>query len=392
MQITLYRYIIKEQLAPLTVCLLGLGFILITGRLLQLTRYLFTSSLTLWDLAELMALAVPKLLLYVLPMATLIGVLLAFVRLNNDNELVALRAAGIGFRKLLPPVLSVAVLMTAVSFYNTLSVLPSANRAFEMKLRSLGKASLPAILKEGSFIDIIPKLVFFFRSVDTSNLTIEGIFVQDQRQQDVRLAITAESAQITFDKAQSNITFKISNGIITRVADDLKDAQAVSFKEYDLNISLDELMGTSKGSRGRREMSLAELYAEIRDKTGTVDIRYSMEFHQRLSLPLACLLLGLVGAPLGAMFRRKSRMTGITVGIGIFLAYYIILSAGTGLAENRLLSPFAALWLPNLFAALIAGYLWIKIQNESPFAPGAVRKRLELLSAKRQRRKKEYEF
>ena len=106
MKKTLYKYLIREQIVPLSVCFFGLSLILITGRLLQLTRYLFTSSLTFADLVALMAFAMPNLVLYALPMATLVGVLLAFVRLNSDNELIALRAAGIGFHQFFPAIIS----------------------------------------------------------------------------------------------------------------------------------------------------------------------------------------------------------------------------------------------------------------------------------------------
>jgi lipopolysaccharide export system permease protein len=374
MNIILYRYIIKEQLVPLVVCLMGLSFVLITGRLLQLTRYLFNSSLSFVDLFEIIAFAMPKLILYALPMATITGILIAFVRLNSDNELTALRAAGVSFAQFLPPVLCVLTLVSALSFYSTLYLVPTSNNAFETKLKSLGRASLPLILKEGTFIDVIPNLIFFFRSVDPTNLTINGVFVQDHRQADVRMAIVADHAQIVYQKDQNNLTFKISNGIITRVSDNFKDAQAISFKLYDLSLSLDELLGsTGKNSKNKREMSLMELLQMIRKKS---DVGYSLEFHQRLAFPLSCLLLGLVGAPLGSLFRQRSRMTGITLGLGVFVAYYILLSAGKGLGENGLLPPFLAVWTPNLLTLVAAIYLWIKTHRETPFAVSSLWKNL----------------
>ena len=95
MKKTITRYLIVEQLIPVSVSFLALILILITGRLLQLTRYLFTSPITLLDLVQIIIFVMPKLLLFALPMATLVGVLLAFVRLSGDNELVALRASGV---------------------------------------------------------------------------------------------------------------------------------------------------------------------------------------------------------------------------------------------------------------------------------------------------------
>jgi lipopolysaccharide export system permease protein len=367
MKTILYRYLVKEQLLTISVCFFGLSLILIMGRLLQLTRYLFTSSLTVTDLLGVIALALPELILFALPMATLTGVLLAFVRLNSDNELIAIRSAGVGFRELLPPVMSVLLLMTVLSFFNTLYIIPSANLAFKEKLRSLGRASVPALLREGTFIDTIPNLVFFFESVNPSNLAIEGIFVQDHRKPDVQLSIVAERAQVTYQKDMRFLTFKIFNGIITRVADDLKDAQAVSFKAYDLTLSLEDMLQVGEVSKGKREMSIAELLEMIRLGGGNPDARYILEVHRRLALPVGCMLLGLLGAPLGAIFRPRSRMAGMTLGLLAFLGYYLILSAGNGIGKNGLIPPVLGAWIPNILTLLGACYLWIKMQKETPF-------------------------
>ncbi len=371
MKKTLFFYLVEEQLAPLFVGLLGLTIILLTGRLLQLTRYLFTSPMTISDLAELMAYALPKLILFAMPMATLMGVLLAFVRLSGDNEIVALRAAGIPATQFLPATLAVLLFMTTLSYFNTIYLIPASSQAFEQKLKSIGKVSLPAFLKEGTFIDIVPNLVFFFKSVDPSNLTIEGVFAQDQRQQDVRLTIIAERARIIVPRSLNQLVFKMSDGIITRVPDTYKDAQTITFKSYDLTLSLDELFsgGPVKGGKAKRLMSLTELRHTAYETPGLpakATLPYALELHQRLALPMGCLFLGLMGPPLGALFRQRSRMTGITLGLSIYLTYYIILSAGKGLGENGLIPPSVAMWTPNALSVLLAVYLWVKTQRETP--------------------------
>lgn len=378
MKIILYRYLAKEQIVPISACFFGLSLILITGRLLQLTRYLFTSSITVADMAEVIGLAMPELILFALPMATLTGILLCFVRLNGDSELIAVRAAGVGFRELLPPVLCVLLLTTFLSFLNTIYIIPSANLAFKEKLRTLGKAGLPALLREGTFIDVVPNLVFFFHSVNTSDLSIQGIFVQDRRKPDVQLSIVAESAKLIYQKDMHFLTFKISNGIITRVADDLKDAQAVSFKVYDLALSLDDIGGKEGVSKGRREMSMAELVQECEKGGRKPDPRLELEVQRRLSLPVGCLLLGLLGGPLGAVFRPRSRMAGVSLGLGAFLTYYVILSAGNGFGKNGVMPPLLAAWLPNILTLIAACYLWVKVQNETPFRLAFLWERFQL--------------
>lgn len=369
MKTTLYRYLVKEQAVPLGTCLFGLSLVLITGQLIQLIRYLFSTSVSFLDLLEIIGLALPQLILYALPMATIMGVLLAFIRLNGDNEIIALRAAGVSFRQFLPAVLSVLILTTVFSLANSLYVVPRANKGLQSKLTSLGRTSLSALLKQGVFIDLVPDLVFFFKKVDPSSLSIRGIFVQDQREAKISAAIVAERAQISYQSDLSRLIFHIRNGIITRVGDGLEDAQAIHFKTYELSLSLDEMVAkATKGSRAKREMmTLAELRQVMEERDPERAYSYALEYHKRFALPISCLLLGLVGAPLGAIFRRSGRMAGIGLGLGLFVTYYVLLSAGNGLGSNGIIPCFLAVWIPNFLTFAFALFLWNKTHRESPF-------------------------
>jgi lipopolysaccharide export system permease protein len=248
---------------------------------------------------------------------------------------------------------------------NSLYVIPFSNQAFEMKLKAVGRDSLPAFLKEGSFIDVFPKMVFYFRSVDPANLSIEGIFVQDQRREELRTTIIAESGHIGFQRDTNQLILRIANGIITRVPDNLKDAQSITFSEYDLIISLNELFGgAEKGGKNKNYMTLGDLLREIRERGGASSIRYALALHERLALPLSCLLLGLVAAPLGAIFRHKGRMTGTALGLSIFIAYYVLFSAGNGMAKNGLIATSIGVWTPNVLTAVLAALLWKRAHQE----------------------------
>jgi lipopolysaccharide export system permease protein len=369
MKKTFYSYVLREQLTPVLMCLAGAVFVLVTGQLLQLMRILFASSCSVKDIVEIILCAMPRLILYAVPMASLLGVMLGFVRLNSDNELVAFRAAGIGFFGFLPPVSVMLFVITGLSFINAIYVMPATNHAFEQKIRSIGRASIPSLLEEGVFISAIPKLVFFFRSVDHSEYDIKGVFIQDQRQPDEKVTISSETAHIEIPQDANSIIFRLVDGTISRAAKDLKEAQAVGFKTYDFVLAMDDIMGRADNApRKRSEMNLAEISnkiktAENREKS----VWWSLEMHQRIAFPAACLFLGMLGPPLGSMFRQKGRMTGVTLGVAIFLLYYVMLSACKTLGENFVISPFFAVWTPNILSFALIIYLWTKMQKETPF-------------------------
>jgi lipopolysaccharide export system permease protein len=369
MLLILYRYIVKEQLIPFGVCLLGVTVILITGRLMQLAQYLFTSSMTAFDFIVLIALAMPKLILFALPMASLIGVLLAFIRMSTDNEIIAMRSAGIGFLQFVSPVVTVLLLGTALALYVSISLTPAANRSFRVRLARLGQAGASILMKEGAFIDTVPKMIFFFQKADSVNLRLEGVFIRDDRQADTSTTIVADSGSLLCQEDANRIVLDLHNGVITRVGRDLKASDLIGFKAYDLKIDFNELMGNASAvQKGKSEMNLGELLQSAGVRGAERPFRYLLEYHQRFALPLGCMCLGLMGAPLGALFRRGSRMAGVTSGLAVFLFYYVLLSAGKSMGENGAIPPWVATWAPDFIAFSFAVYLWVKTHRETPSA------------------------
>ncbi|MFQ6676481.1 MAG: LptF/LptG family permease [Fidelibacterota bacterium] len=92
--------------------------------------------------------------------------------------------------------------------------------------------------------------------------------------------------------------------------------------------------------------------------------RFRVEIHKKFSIPAACIVFILVGAPLGMMARRGGFVTAVTFSIGFFLIYWVFLIAGEELADRNLLSPVLAMWSPNLLLGLMGVWLSWRISQE----------------------------
>lgn len=82
-----------------------------------------------------------------------------------------------------------------------------------------------------------------------------------------------------------------------------------------------------------------------------------VEVHKKYSIPFACLIFVLIGAPLGMMARKGSMAMAAGISFGFFLLYWATLIGGEELADNRLISPFMAMWLANLIVGIGGIYL-----------------------------------
>jgi lipopolysaccharide export system permease protein len=92
--------------------------------------------------------------------------------------------------------------------------------------------------------------------------------------------------------------------------------------------------------------------------------KYGVEIHKKFSLPVACILFVLLGAPLGVLARKGGFIIGVSLSFGFFLIYYIMLIGGEEIADRNYVSPAIGMWAPNVVLFVIAFYLTIRTVRE----------------------------
>ena len=133
-------------------------------------------------------------------------------------------------------------------------------------------------------------------------------------------------------------------------------------------------MGKGEGkytiAKEPREMSVRELkkrMAGLRQEKKETFIE-EVEIQTKYSLPFACFVFGLFGAPLGIKVHRSGKRGGLGIGLIIVIADYIFLLAGQALGREGRVSPVIALWLPNILIGGLGIYLLNRISKEAmPF-------------------------
>jgi len=115
-------------------------------------------------------------------------------------------------------------------------------------------------------------------------------------------------------------------------------------------LKLKERRVRSLERQAKNEFRLIETYKRNWNK-------YSVEIHKKFSLPVACILFVLIGAPLGTLSKRGGFTVAITLGFGFFLIYYIFLIGGEEIADRNYVSPLIGMWTPNAFLCSLAGTL-----------------------------------
>ncbi len=114
--------------------------------------------------------------------------------------------------------------------------------------------------------------------------------------------------------------------------------------------------------QAKNEYRLIESYIKSGNK-------YSVEIHKKFSLPIACILFVLVGAPLGTLSQKGGFAVAIMLGFGFFLIYYIFLIGGEEMADRNIVTPMIGMWTPNVILAFFGGYLTLhSVRERAPIS------------------------
>jgi lipopolysaccharide export system permease protein len=386
MRRTLLKYLLVEEAIPFFVSLLVLTLVLFLGKTMRYTKLLFITGSGLADFGKLLLYLMPYLFAFTIPMATLMAILLAFARLAHDNELTAMKAAGISFYQTIPPVALLAGFAWLVTLALSNFVLPNANSAFKRTVLEMARSRGQLILKERIFNDQFAGLVFFINSISPDGKHLREVFISDRRSPETKSSIIAEEGFVVHSPDGNRMTLRLLRGQIFRVAAEMQSLQTIRFQNYDLNLNLDSfVLGDKEFRKAERHLTFTELRQALAAAiVGSMEYnRLSYEFHRRLSLPFACIVLGFLAAPLSVQSRTGSRFSGVVLGILLFLLYYVFVSGAKALGEGGSYPPAIGLWLPNVIFSTLAVVLWIKTARESPFKPIVVVQRFVGLAASR---------
>lgn len=366
----LYRYLLTEILHPFAVSLLAFTTIVFSGRLMRLVQMIVVKGIGLMDILRASFYLLPYLLIFTLPMAGTVGIMLALMRLTVDHEIIAMKVSGLSYRQLLTPLWAFSLAVAALTLVLTVYGAPWARRQTQALLSDMVRRRADLGIQEQVFNTEFKGLVIYVSRVVAVGRQLEGIFLSDSRDRDHPQTIYARQGRLAYDPAQGSLLLQLTDGIIIRWDPVGHRRHTVDFASYTLPLPL---AGGQPAGRSEAEMSLKALrQALAKHPPGSEPYsRAAVELEQRFALPLGALILCLLAVPLGLSPVQHGRTWGLVVGLGVFLFYYIIFTASWRLAVQAKLSPFLAPWSANVLFALVALYLWYRTVQEKPLLPWA---------------------
>src|SRR5271154_2628457 len=173
------RYIAREVIRHAFLGLLIFTFVLFIPQLVKLMQIFVRHSGSTTQIITLFLSVVPSVLVFTLPMAVLIGVLLGLGRMSMDSEIIALTALGISRKRILLPVHVIAVLGALLSLLMTAWLAPLSLRTFLKIETDLITSQISFAVQPRVFDERFPHMVLYINDVSASGTQWHGVFLDE---------------------------------------------------------------------------------------------------------------------------------------------------------------------------------------------------------------------
>lgn len=356
------RYLVRAIVPPMLLALVGLTFVLMMPPIMQNAAKLIEKGVSWTIILRVLLTLIPQALGVTIPMALLYGILFGLGRLSADREFVALQACGVSVFRVFRPIALLAVLACAATGYNMIVALPDANQTFREITYNIVASGAESDIKARVFFTNFPNRVLYVRDIQPA-AGWKDVFLADATQPEHTTVFVAQSGRLALDRARRTVELVLENGTQhTTSRDQPEEYDANAFESTVISIDPETVFPRTQIVKGDNEKTIAELRQTIAENAAKAQPSNSQLYtiQQKFSLPVACLVLALIGAALGASNSKEGKLAAFALGTGVVFVYYIILySARAGAFAGALPAAFAP-WLVNVIlgAAGVVLIIW----------------------------------
>ena len=260
---TLNKYLFKQSLIPFLLSVAVITTVLFLQFLIRAVDRFLGKGLDALTIFEYLYLNLAWIIALSVPMSLLISSVMTFGRMAQQNEITALKSAGINLYNIIKPAILFGSLVgIGLCLFNNF-ILPEMNYNARLLARDIYKKKPELSIEPGYFVDMIPQYTMIVKEMDGKDFKDVKIFSKNQKSE--QTTIYANQGSLSSDG--NMITIDLMDGEIHEI--DLSDYdyyRKIKFKTHQIMISMDELMlnRTTESNRTDREMRIPQMIDEIK--------------------------------------------------------------------------------------------------------------------------------
>jgi lipopolysaccharide export LptBFGC system permease protein LptF len=395
------RYLGRQVLVSTVFAVAVLSVVLVLGQIFkQLLDKLVDGTLPPDAILKFIGYSFPWSLSFTVPWGILTAVLLVFGRLSADNELIALRMAGLSLRRICAPVLVLSLLASGLCFWINTKVAPHAYAVVRKTTQQSLFKDPKAIFRPDTLVDQLSGYFIFAESKEGDKLkNLQIIQLQSDgrpglytfsRSAEVAEGNVMKTKEITLNLEDNfSLTRSWPQRLKTEEVNALSAEKRTAYDEQirlekeempevnpattafsQLSVPLQKMF--DKNARMRVDgMSMDQLVTGMQNPAelaldGAIPPAHSAmltEFHRRISFSFACFILAFVGIPFGITAQRRETSTGFVLSLLVGISYFTLIMLG-GLWQNSPDKyPHLWVWLPNVVFGILGLVLFLRLQR-----------------------------
>lgn len=361
----LHRHIF---LAVLGACAAAVGlfaFILIVGNMLKdLLPFMMGGQLSPATFLKLVGLLAQIVAAYALPMGVLTGVLLVLGRMSAQNEVTAMRAAGLSMAYIAQPVFFLGLLGALFCGFINFYSMPKSKTAYKRILAGAVQKNPLSFIVPKTFIRDFRGVVLYVGRKEESVLQDVWIWELDEQNRVVRSG-RARSGKVAFDEAEGRLVLTLGDvSFEIRDKDNPEDftkpVQPGTSEEFTIELRMEQLFGKQTVKQKPSWMTLEELFTQQRrlslpDSSADPRTRerermaISFAINEKATTAVAVFAFAVLAVPLGVKVSRKETSANLGVALLLVMGYYFLTVCVEWLDNTPSLRPDILIWLPVAF-------------------------------------------
>jgi lipopolysaccharide export system permease protein len=348
----LTRYILREILSHAAIGAAVFTFVFFMRDIGRILDLVVRQSAPLPTVVQIFAYTLPATLTFTIPMAVLVGILIGLSRLAADSEITAMRASGMGSLAFVRVIMILVVAATGLALLNNTFLAPRAALALDHLQDRLKSSQASFEVQPRVFYEDLKNYVLYVEDVSPGKGAAlwKGIFLADISTPSAP-KITVARSGVVVNEAGNRLQLHLKDGSEHETVPRQPDQyQASTFSSTDIPIALPSSdSAQTKEVAPITETSTVALPKLARDTADPMKRRLAMiEFHRRFAFAAACLVLALVGVPLGLSSKRGGKSTGFVLTIALVFLYYFAMLVGMALARQGRMPVGPAIWLGDI--------------------------------------------
>jgi len=347
----LTRYILGEVVSHALIGAAVFTFILFTRDLGRILELVVRNSAPLPSIAQIFFYTVPVALTYTVPMGVLVGILIGLSRLSADSEVTAMRASGLSVWSFLRICSIFVVVAWLLALANSVYLAPRSLASLDELQGRLRSSQASFEVQPRVFYEGFPKVVLYVEDVKamSGGALWKGVFLADLSNPSApRITLAKEGLLVS--QGTDSLDLHLTNGSTHETDPINPDRYQIStFDTTDIPIQIPPSSNNQQAEPATLgAMKVSELLHVARTADASTRRWTLIEFHRRFALPTACLVLAMVGIPLGLSSKKGGKSSGFVLTILLVFLYYSLSLIGVSLARQARLSPPAGVWLADI--------------------------------------------